>query len=921
MPAAFAPAPLARLRRPARLRRLDDPTLTAPERLARAKSFLAFEKRRQLRDHRRGADGLSTANRRADTVDTLLGCLWRAAVAAAGGIGPGEATLVALGGYGRGELCPHSDIDLLILYSSRLAEDRLATLRTALTDGILYPLWDLGFKVGHASRTITETLEEARANIVSKIALLETRHIAGDPGLFADFGLAIAAEVRTPGFARDTVKHLLDEQERRREKHGDSVFLQEPEVKNGVGGLRDLHTLVWLARILHDARGLRDIARRGWLSEDDAARLDECRSFLLRVRNELHFSAPRPTDLLTLEKQPVIAEHLGYAETDWVERVERFMRDYYAAAEFIWRTVREAEWRLERPSAGKSFSLAAPRAKPGRDALRTEAFIIENGLVEPRDPGVFDEDPVLLLRVFHHAQRVGAALSPSLARLIREKAPLLTPEHAFSPAAHKAFLAILAEAGRVHPALNAMRDHGVLTRYLPEFAPMICLVQHELYHRYTADIHTLLCIRELDAIFSGDNPAADAHREALFDCEDPSLLYLLLLLHDIGKPIGIKGHAEFGVRVAAPFLDRIGVTGERRALVETVIRTHLDMSAFWQRHDVEDPAMIARFAEKIPDPEALRFLFVHTYCDARGTAQGLWNSYKDSLHTRLYRNTLARLRGVDLRLDDPAPLRDAIVAESDTLGYDTELDRTDVITHLGMLPPRYLRLTDAPSARLHARLVNRLILTITRAEGTESLMPAIDWADDLATGMAVITLVSWDRPGLFYRVCGAFALAGLSIHATRAFARDDGLALDIFQVTEADGSPPADSRRDRFLKFLHDSLVDGKDHTKPLADLAERSRRARTAMRRPRPPKVEIEADPELHRTVVELRATDRLGLLHDLGRIFFEHRRDIAFARIATESGYARDTFYLTPFEHDADPTPDQNESLRAALLASIGE
>lgn len=920
MKTQFRPAVADRLRRHARLVRLADASLAPEERLRRAKAFLALERARQIRLHRAGEDGLAVCRERALMADVILECLWGLAAATIGGVGPGEATLVAMGGYGRGELSPHSDIDLLILYSARLGEERAQRLREAFTQGILYPLWDMGFKVGHASRTITETVEEARANIHSKIALLETRRVCGEPALMADLALALAAEVRTPGFVRDTVRHLLDEQERRREKNGDSVFVQEPELKNGVGGLRDFHTLVWLARLRLEAPDLRAFARGGWISDADVDRLESCRSFILRVRNELHYGATRPTDLLTLEKQPEIALNLGYAEPDWLARVERFMRDYYAAAEFIRRIVLETEWRLARPSAGKSFSLASPRTAPKRTAVSTEAFVIENGLIEARDPGVFDEDPVRLLRVFHHAQRQGASLTPSLARLIREKAPLLTPDHADSPAAHKAFRAILHEAGRVYPALNAMRDLGVLTRYLPEFAPCVGLVQHELYHRYTVDIHTLLCIRELDTLFEDDSSASGVYREAIFAADDNALLYLTLLLHDIGKARGIRGHAETGAKIAAPFLARLGLRADRRALVESLIRAHLDMGAFWQRHDVDDPAMVARFADRLPGPEMLHHLFVLTHCDARGTSPNLWTSYADTLHTRLYRNALSRLRGQAVE-EDPAPRRAALLSESDALGYDEELSRDDLVAHLGLVPARYLSISRAETARLHARLVNRLIHAITADTGVEALMPVLDWEEDMASGMAGVTLVSWDRPGLFYRVCGAFALAGISIHAMRAHSRSDGIALDFFRVTEPDGSPPKKSRRDRFLKHLRSVMVDGVDPAGQLAEQSARAARSRTPLRRPRPAQVEVSPAPEPNRMVVAVRAADRLGLLHDLGRIFFNHHRDIVFARIATESGYARDTFYLVPFENCPEPSPSDNERLREAILSRITE
>ncbi|HYD83144.1 MAG TPA: HD domain-containing protein, partial [Opitutus sp.] len=353
-------------------------------------------------------------------------------------------------------------------------------------------------------------------------------------------------------------------------------------------------------------------------------------------------------DVLDLDLQPRVARNLGYGEENLLMRVEHFMQDYYRTAQSIFRISKLVESRLAltigRDAQGAKVSLRdSLLASRFRRSKKLDGFVLRGRDLAAETPDVFKQDPVRLIRVFRHRQQLDCALDFHLAALIRESLPLLTPEYRDSHDASVTFRAILSEAGAVFPTLNLMHELGALSKFIPEFDGLTCLVQHEFYHRYTADVHTLEAIRQLDLIFTEAEPITLKYREALHETADPSLLYLTLLLHDIGKSKGIKGHAEMGVEIAQPILQRLDVSPEGQELIAFVIKNHLVMARFWQKRDVDDPKTAAAFAELVGDAEKLRNLYVHTFCDARGTAASLWNGYKDTLHTSLFRATLDHL--------------------------------------------------------------------------------------------------------------------------------------------------------------------------------------------------------------------------------------------------------------------------------------
>ncbi len=881
---------------------------TAPERLAACKAYLQAETADLRARHEQGAPGLEIVHRRATAIDQLLQQLFDTALAtytAAKGKPPALVALAALGGYGRGELSPMSDIDVMFLFPAKTKPAAIKPFLEHLSNNILYPLWDCGLKVGHSVRNTDEVFAEARNDVQTLTSLLESRLIAGSTSLYESFAQAYLTFSTTED-PKGYIAARLDDQAQRRAKYGGTVFLQEPDLKNGVGGLRDYQNAVWMARVKLGITRIEELATQNYVRADDLAEFTRAYDFELRVRNELHFLVGRPTDLLDLDLQPRVAQKLGYEEVNLLMRVEHFMQDLYRAAHTIFRVSKLVESRLAltigRDAQGGKVSFRdSLLASRFRRSKRFDGFVLRGSELAAETPAVFKDDPARLIRVFRHRQQLDCELDFHLVNLVRESAPLLTPEVRMSGAVNVSFRAILSEAGAVFPALNLMHECGVLGRFIPEFDGLTCLVQHEFYHRYTADVHTLEAIRQLDLIFTEAEPITLKYREALHETDDPALLYLTLLLHDIGKATGIKGHADKGVTLALPILERLGVSPEGRDLVAFVIKNHLAMARFWQKRDVDDPKTAAAFAELVGDAERLRNLYVHTFCDARGTAASLWNSYKDTLHTRLFMATL-----------DHLSLGDAVQATYEKKKHMTQqeliarklpgISEDEIVAHFGLLPERYFIQTDAEEIALHLGMVNRLFKSIATADSVGSLKPIIEWQDDLNRSLTVVNVVTWDRAGLFYKLAGAFSVAGLSILGAKIISRSDHIAIDTFFVVEPGrGAVQNAAAQEVFARTIEAALVSNKDLYPDIVAQARKHAASRytgtangEALHTSFPPTVEVYQELAMQRTIVEIQARDQIGLLYRLARIISEDGFDITFARIGTERNVAIDTFYI---------------------------
>jgi [protein-PII] uridylyltransferase len=892
-----------RLHQHAQKRLVFEPGVSRSKQLPAYKRYMELENVMLERMHRKGKSGREVCQARAAMIDVIIENLFLAALdlyATEQGALPCKMAILATGGYGRRELNPHSDIDLMFLYPVKAGGKEFEKFQEIVTEEILYPLWDLGLKVGHASRNAKEVIEECRREVQSKNAILESRVICGSEPLYKGMRSRFDDFIKKDN-SKAYIQQRLEDELERHAKSGNTIYLQEPDIKNGVGGLRDYQNILWMAYIKYGFHSFRELVKSKHLREDERKAMVTAYDFLLRTRTELHLCNRRPTEKLDLEQQPVIAQHLNYPQEDIFERVEAFMKDYYTAARTIYQTSEMLKERMAIEATpeknGRITFREALRAYQHLPIKKIDGFQLYEQVLSVDNPNVFKNDPVNLIRIFRLAQQFGARLDSDLRYLITRSIPLIDHHIINSKSAAKSFCAILRSPGEVYPILMQMHEMGVLGRYLPEFGELTCMVQHEYYHRYTADAHVLRTIRHLDRVFSKYDEEYARYEKELRKNDDPVLLYLILLLHDIGKSEGVKNHDVNGARIAQPILNRFGIAQEQQEQILFIIRSHLEMARFWQRFDLDDPKTAASFAEFTEDSQNLRFLYVHTYCDARGTAPTLWNSYKDAMHRTLYVRTLEQFEDdaiIEKKRKDQINMLHKQLLQKKIEGISDE----EVEAHFSLLPERYFINTHQDDIELHLRMVNRLLTQMQNADSMATLAPIIDWHDDIDLGMSVVDVVTWDRAGLFYKLAGALTLAGVNIVSTKAITRRDHITIDTFYVMDPDGGVVSNKKAlGIFEQRLHEALIEEKELMPAIVELESKilaKTKNKDMLPAPFPPSVDVYHELSLKQTIIEVQANDRIGLLYQLSRLITKKGFDISFARIATERGVAMDTFYI---------------------------
>ncbi|MCH6257662.1 [protein-PII] uridylyltransferase [Puniceicoccaceae bacterium K14] len=912
-----------------------DLSTSTADKTAACKEFLKEQTAIIKQRHRDGSSGMVVVKELTCVVDCLVKSLAAPALQALKEKDFGKdlsTAIVAIGGYGRAELSPLSDVDIMFLYPSKSNSSLLEKGQEHMVHSMLYPLWDCGLKVGHSSRTVDDVFDEARSDIQTKTSLLESRILYGSDQLYKGFRKSYYLFYRKEN-PKEYIDERLKDQKDRRAKFGSSVFLQEPDIKNGVGGLRDYHNTLWMAQVRLDIQQVEGLEQLHYLKTQELKEFNEAYNFLIRTRNELHFRSKRPTDLLSLEVQPKVAKSLGYTEADMFARVETFMKDYYKHANTIFEISTVIENRLSLKAVKEESSGAHGTLNSIKEFLKVrrkdkltklDGFIIRASEISTDNPDVFKDDPLRLIRIFRHKQLHDVKLDFELRALIRASLPMIDENIINSEAANSTFRTILQETGNVYPTLNSMHEHGVLGHFVPEWGKLTCLVQHEYFHRYTADIHILHTVRELDNIFTDPDPIYRPYREVLHSLDQPKLLYLILFLHDIGKAKGIKNHAENGIPIAEKILERMRLDEGKRKLVRFIIRNHLEMARFWQRYDLDDPETAKVFADKVETTEQLRLLYTHTFCDARGTAQRLWNSYKDTLHRTLYTRTLEVLK-TNGKIDELYKKQKEMTRQ-ELLELNIEgVSNEEINAHFKLLPDRYFINTMQDEIILHIKMINQLLRDISNAESIGALQPVIDWNQDVNRSYTVINVVTWDRAGLFHKLAGSLNIAGYSILSAKATSRDDHIAIDTFYVTESErGYSNAKKARQDFEASLNDSLINNADLYPRIREINKQlASNIFTAKDNPLAdtfkPQVEVYQELSLKRTILEVQAKDHVGLLYQISNCVSAHEFDIAFARINTERGIAIDTLHLAPGNNKKAIKTEKLEELKKDLLQAL--
>jgi [protein-PII] uridylyltransferase len=871
------------------------------EELDRFKTFLKIETHRLKILHRGGGGGREVCRARAALVDFLLRSMWQAiknTLSAQSQKEFPEMALVAIGGYGRAELNPYSDIDFMFLHEGQVgaAGNKPLPILKSFMDGILYPLWDLGLKIGYSVRSVEESVTAARQDMQSKTALIEARLVIGSETLFNKLQKAVLNKC-VEGWETQYIAARLEDQAARHMKFGNSPSMQEPNIKNGCGGLRDYQNLVWMAYFKYRTRSLEELQQRELISESERKQLETAYDYLLRVRNELQYHADRAVDVLTKDLQPAVAHNLGFTDRSPSRRLEQFMRELYTHARNIYLLNRTLEERLALLPARKRLQFIRgliPRRKPAEPQV-VDGFKFIEGHIHAATPRVFRDSPRRLMRVFLHAQQRGLRLHPDLAQLIRSQLSLADRAFLHDEHIRDSFLTILNQRGNVAPILRQMHEVGFLGKYIPEFGKLTCLVQHEFYHQYTADEHTLVCLEKLDRVWEAREEPYSHYSELFQSLERPFLLYLALLMHDVGKAYPERGHAEIGGQLAERLALRLGLDGSATHILRLVIENHLAMAITSQRRDLSDETIIRAFATQIQNAEALSLLTLHTFADSMATSDKLWNDFKDSLLWSLHRKTMPMLT-VGTEFVRAEEVQRELLAEEISRSLPGRVSLEELHAHFGTLPPRYFQIHNVHEITRDLALVHRFLHLQLDEEGN-ALQPVIDWHNEPDRGHSVVKVCTWDRDGLFNSITGSLSAAGLNILTAQIFTRSDGIVLDTFFVTDARTGKMANrEEREKFESLLVKILTGGEVDFAAMLARQKGSRPLYQSYEGDRIP-TEIRFDNETadSRTAIEVETEDRIGLLYTIAHALHELKLNIYAAKIVTEKGAAIDNFYVS--------------------------
>jgi len=810
--------------------------------------------------------------------------------------------LMAVGGYGRGALAPFSDIDLLFLRPYK------PTAHTeSVIEYMLYALWDLGFKVGHASRTIEECLRLSRQDMTIRTSILEARRLAGDEALAEELKRRFRAEV-VKGTGAAFVAAKLKERDERHLRAGASRYLVEPNVKEGKGGLRDLNTLFWIAQYLHPSEVKEGVVQLDLFQRSEVRAFVNAFDFLWAVRGHLHFATGRPEERLSFDLQPEIARRMGYGDRGDAPAVERFMRRYFLVAAEVGALTRAFCAKLEADEA-KNHPAGLSRFLPRpsrRKALTEPGFHLEGGRLNVDGPQTFEEDPVNLLRLFGLADRLDLDLHPDAFTAANRALRLITPKLRRDPAAAQAFLDVLARGKNTYRTLSLMNEAGVLGRFIPEFGRIVAQMQFNMYHSYTVDEHTLRAVGTIADIAAGrlkdDHPLAVSVTPRI---EDKEVLFLAMLLHDVGKG-GAGGQEKAGARAARSACERLGLPRRRVDMVCWLVEHHLVMSDYAQKRDVSDPRTVEAFARIVETPERLRLLLVLTVADIRAVGPGVWNGWKGQLLRDLYASTERLFRGGrsgELGLQDRHHAAEAAAARAALAARDPE-----AASFAEAMEDAYFSAFSLDEQAAHARLVRRAAAENGPAASAR-VRPELNAAE--------VAVAVGDRKGLFADLASGLSGQGADVVGAKVYTSKAGQALDVFYVQDASGGPYGGedgAKIDRLARAVEQAARGAAPSGETLKPY-DLGRAAAFSIS----PTVGVDNEASADCTVVEASGRDRPGLLGDLARAISDRGLSIQSAHIDNYGERAVDVFYLQ--EGGEKLAPRSVQSLRGSLLAVLGE
>jgi [protein-PII] uridylyltransferase len=819
--------------------------------------------------------------------------------------GTATPAVMAVGGYGRGTMAPFSDIDLLFV-----VPDQPATAATRFVEYLLYLLWDCGLKVGHATRTVAECIKAAKGDTTICTTLLESRRVWGSAQLAQELDMAFRQQVLSGGSAA-YVEAKLAERDERHQRSGDTRYLVEPNVKDGKGGLRDLHTLFWITKFHYRIRNERELADKGVLSRAELADLRKADAFLWSVRCQLHFVAGKAEERLSFDYQREIAARLGYQDHPGLTGVERFMKHYFLIAKDVGDLTRILCAALEEVNAKAApgwGAMLTPWRRGGRKPIRGTDFVIDHGKINVADEAAFARDPVNLIRMFHLADRNDGHYHPDALRLATRSLRLIDNGLRANAEANRLFLDILTSPRNPELHLRRMNESGVLGRFIPEWGRIVALMQFSMYHHYTVDEHLLRAIKALSDIWRGEAKGELPLSSSLMPELGPHrrVLFAALLLHDIakGRP---EDHSVEGARIARRLCPRFGLSAAETETVAWLIDNHLVMSTVAQTRDIGDRKTIEDFAATVQSMERMKLLLVLTVCDIRAVGPNTWTGWKGQLLRTLYAETELMLTGgfsEGTRAARAEAQRRRLEA---ALPAWTESERK---RYAGLFYNNYLLAASTATQVRHASFLRDCDLAGKRL-ATLAEVRAFE-------GVTEITVLAPDHPRLLSIIAGACSGGGADIVGAQVFTTTDGRALDTIRLAREFSIDEDELRRANRIGGLIEDVLAGRAS---LPDTIHRQRKKRMARVFQIAPRVDVRNALSHRYSVIEIECLDRIGLLAEITRAISDLSLDIESAQITTYGEKVVDTFYVTDLMGFKIDNPQRQRRIIRRLIQVIEE
>ena len=806
-------------------------------------------------------------------------------------------SIISVGGYGRREMAPFSDVDLLFLTPYKMTPWSENVIET-----VLYLLWDLKLKVGHSSRSIKDCLRLGSDDYTIRTAMLEHRFVCGDINLASQLNDKLWRNLFS-GTAKDFISAKLIERENRHEKHGQR-YMVEPNVKEGKGGLRDLQSLYWIAKYVYQTQNISDLVDLNVFRSDEYLQFEQAEEFLWAVRCQMHHLADRAIEQLSFDLQVEVASAMGYHDSRDQRAVEIFMQDYFRHATRvgdltrIFLTSLEAVHAKDEPLLERIF-----KRKPKID----NNYIVIHNRLAIKSEKEFLTNPINLLKLFSEALRTGLLIHPNAMRLVSANLAMVNNEFRASTEAQQIFLELLLKHGNPERALRRMNELGFLAKFIPEFEPIVAMMQFNMYHSYTVDEHTIQCLKTLAQIEKGELveelPIASS---ILKDGVNRKVIYIALLLHDIGKGRS-DDHSILGAKIAKQVSPRLGLNKQETETVEWLVRYHLLMSDMAQKRDISDPRTVRDFAKAVQSVKRLNLLTVLTVCDVRSVGPDIWNNWKATLIRQLYAETKAILEQGAEALNRENRMTEAKKALREKL---SEWDNKDIKIETGRHYPPYWQGFQVDAQFAFAKLLRNL--------GADEIK--IELTPDTDRDATRICFALSDHPGIFSRLAGALALVGANVVDARSYTSKDGFATAAFWIQDGDGSPYNQARFSRLRRMIEKTLS-GEVITREAIKERDKFKKREKAFKVPTSITFDNEGS-EIY-TIIEVDTRDRPGLLFDLTRTLANMNVYIASAVIATYGEQVVDSFYVKDMFglkfHSESKQKKLEQNLRQAITLGV--